>query len=161
MAKAKRTPEGYARHVARTREYKRQKRLKDPEYREKRRLEALAYYYKNKERILTDIIINGSEKRKRYNEARRLKRRKNPDLAKANDLKSRQSSIKSYISRFSRGLITADELDRRLRQSLIRADERCKLADSVRRRLSESGSAERESGGGLCETDPRPDKTKT
>ena len=154
MLKAKRTSEGYAKHKARSKEYKRLKRATDPEYMEIDRQRAAAYYKKNRDILLTQKQTwSDPEKRKRYNESRRQKRKLNPDAAKAADAKSRANSIKRYIANYARGLISADELDRRLRKSLKQVDERYKRADSARGWDAASGGSEREGGGGLCKAD--------
>lgn len=143
-----------------TEEQKQRKRFLRSQHKEKERLAARDWYCKNKEQILTKIAAN-TEKRKEYNDNRRRKRRLNPEIAKARDKRARERNIKSYISRFSRGLISSDELDRRLRQSLIRADERLKRADAVRRWHEQSGAGGSEGSSGVCEADSKPDKTQT
>ena len=147
----KRTPEGIARHLAKTREFKRKKRL-DPEFKRIEAEKASIRYHANKEKYRAYALDWQRKNKELVRERRKKWRKQNGHLARALDRKWRANSIKSTIAKFRAGDISLSELDRRLRETFVRLDAR--YADRSTERgvghndSSGSGKADREPSSG-------------
>lgn len=143
----KRTPEGWAKHYERARQDKQRKRL-CPEYRKKENQKALARYEKDREKYNLVSNLWHQAHREEVNARKKKWRRDNPELARELDKKWRDNSINSSIAKFKRGDISIDELDRRLRETFVRLDEKLKSArrlgsnDSLRSGKTDPGPSE-------------------
>lgn len=123
MPKAKRTPEGLARHKAQSKELKR-KRREDPEYRKEEARKASERYKKNKEKHRIISLRWQNKNKEVVGEKRRRFRRENPELARAADKRCRESSLTTAIRKFKRGELGFDELNQRLNEALVRVNDR-------------------------------------
>ena len=151
--KTKRTEEGWAKCYARSSATKRRLR-EDPEYRAGDNAKARASYHANKDKYQKVSRDWRRKNKELLSEQRKEHRNQNRELARANDAKWRANSIKSTLTKFRRGDISIGELNRRISETFLRADER------YRNKIRERGFR-RDGGGGSGKADREPSSWET